>query len=44
MMAGKLCKNPNALKNSMIEAEIIGSIIVKTPKKQKVEKTVTVEE
>ena len=44
MMAGKLCKNPNQFKKSMIEGEIIGSIMVKTSKKSKSEKAVATEE
>jgi len=35
MMAGKLCKSANQLKNSMIEAQIIGSIPIKSEKKNK---------
>jgi len=35
MMAGKLCKSPNAFKKSMIEAQIIGSIPIKSEKKNK---------
>lgn len=35
MLSGKLCTNPNSFKESMIEAQIIGSIVVKQPKKQK---------
>lgn len=35
MMAGKLCKNKNQFKNSMIEAQILASIPIKTEKKNK---------
>jgi len=35
MIAGKLCKSPNAFKKSMIEAQIIGSIPIKSEKKNK---------
>jgi len=35
MMAGKLCRSPSDFKKSMIEAQIIGSILVKSPKKDK---------
>lgn len=35
MMAGKLCTNPNSFKKSMIEAQIIGSIPIKSEKKNK---------
>ena len=35
MMAGKLCTNPNALKKSMIEAQILASIPFKSEKKNK---------
>lgn len=35
MMAGKFCTNPNQLKKTMIQGEIIGSIVVKSSKKQK---------
>lgn len=35
MMAGKFCVNRNQLKNTMIEAQIIGSIPVKSEKKNK---------
>lgn len=41
MMAGKFCTNPNQLKKTMIEGEIIGSIMVKTTKKTKGEKVVS---
>lgn len=34
MMAGKLCKSPNAFKKSMIEAQIIASIPIKSEKKK----------
>ena len=34
-MAGKLCTNPNQFKKAMIEAQIIGSIPVKSEKKSK---------
>jgi len=34
MMAGKLCKSPNQYKKSMIEAQIIGSIPIKSEKKK----------
>lgn len=35
MMAGKLCVNRNQFKKSMIEAQIIGSIPIKSEKKNK---------
>ena len=35
MMAGKFCKNKNQFKNSMIEAQILASIPIKTEKKNK---------
>lgn len=44
MMAGKFCQNSNAFKNAMIDAHIIGSIVVKSSKKTKGEKTVAAEE
>lgn len=44
MMAGKLCKNPNQFKNSMIEGQIIGSIFVKQSKKKSDNKVVAEEE
>ena len=44
MLSGKLCKNPNSFKESMIEAQIIGSIVVKQPKKQKSDSKIINEE
>jgi len=45
MMAGKVCTNPNQLKDTMIQGQILGSIMVKSSKKQKSDsKTVAVEE
>lgn len=41
MMAGKFCSNPNEFKKSMIDAHIMGSIVVKSSKKQKGEKVVS---
>jgi len=35
MMAGKLCGNRNQFKNTMIEAQIVGSIPFKSEKKNK---------
>ena len=35
MMAGKFCTSPNSFKKSMIEAQIIGSIPIKSEKKNK---------
>jgi hypothetical protein len=35
MMAGKLCVSPNEFKKTMIEAQIIGSIPIKSEKKNK---------
>jgi hypothetical protein len=35
MMAGKFCVNPNEFKKTMIEAQIIGSIPIKSEKKNK---------
>jgi hypothetical protein len=41
MMAGKYCLNSNQLKKTMIEGEIIGSVMVKNSKKSKGEKVVS---
>jgi hypothetical protein len=35
MMAGKFCVSPNQFKKAMMEAQIIGSIPIKSEKKNK---------